>query len=240
MYNKVTFFFLFTTLLIANGETGCNAIIDDEPKGCSTKDILKTIGSESSLLDQKDDSILVEKQKNIKITKDFFSLKVIHNEHETLIQRVPMQDIDSCPPFCIEPLLIKDVKTVAELETLEFIGKLKEKKARLLIDVRSNKVYKKETIPGAISLPLHMINDASPYQEEVLKLLGAKKLLTGDKKSKWYFPDAQYLLIFGQSATNNEASTFIKKLIKVGYPASKILYYRGGILSWKSLGLTLI
>ena len=239
MYNKLTFFFLFSTLVSANSETGCNAIIDDEPKGCSTENILKTMSS--SILNKKeDDSSLIVKQKNIKITKDLFSLNVMHNEHETLIQRVPMKGIDSCPPFCIEPLTIKNVKTVAELETLEFIGKLKEKKAHLMIDVRSHKVYKKETIPGATSLPLSMIKDKSPYQEEVLKLLGAKKLLTASEKSKWYFPDAQSLLIFGQSATSNEASTFIRKLMELGYPASKILYYRGGVLSWKSLGLTLI
>ena len=228
MHIKIPLFFLFSSLLSANGDVGCNAIIDDAQKGCSIENILN----------KKEDLKFVIREENIYITKEQLSIKVIHNEHETLIQRVPMKDANSCPPFCIEPLSIEGVQTVAELETLAFIEKLKEKKARLLIDVRSNKAYRKETIPGAISLPSHMIEDKSPYQEEVLKLLGAKKLLSS--KEKWYFPDGQFLLIFGQSATNNEASGVVKQLLKLGYPAKKILYYRGGIASWRAMGLSVI
>jgi rhodanese-related sulfurtransferase len=238
IYHKLFLLSSLSLFLYSADELGCNAILDTEPKGCSVDNILSN--PSSSILNTKDNLSLIVKQENINITKNLLFVKVLHNEYETLIQRRPTKEVHSCPPFCIEPLFIEGVQTVAELETLEFIEKLKEKKARLLIDVRSNKAYKKETIPGSISLPLHMIQDKSPYQEKVLKLLGAKKLVTKNRNSKWYFPNAQFLLIFGQSATNNEASNFVKKLLELGYPEAKILYNRGGLESWKQMGLSVI
>jgi rhodanese-related sulfurtransferase len=174
------------------------------------------------------------------ITEKLFSVDVLHDGQEILIERTPKKEIESCPPFCIQAMTIKNVVTVAEVETLEFIKNLKEKKARLLIDVRANGEYKKYTIPGSINLPSSMLEDRSPYQEEVLKLLGAKKINNKKSNTKWYFKNTQLLLIFGASATTQEAATVVKKLLELGYPSSKILYYRGGIASWEALGLTLL
>jgi 3-mercaptopyruvate sulfurtransferase SseA len=131
------------------------------------------------------------------------------------------------------------VVTVAELEVLDFINRLKEKKARLLIDIRENNFYKEGTIPGAINLPSSMLKDESKYQIEVLKLLGAKRNNT-KSNLKWSFTNALSLLIFGSSATSDDASSSVKKLLELGYPSSKLLYYRTGFQSWKALGLTII
>ena len=232
--------FLATVFLVANSEVGCNAIIDEEPVGCSTDNILHD--TQKSILENSNE-LSTSKDNNTQsmyITEKILSVEVMHDDHTVLIERTSLNNIKSCPPFCIEPLTIKDVITVGELETLAFIEKLKEKKGKLLIDVRENKVYKFKTIPGAINLPSYMLKDKSLYQEDVLKLLGAKKKLGNKSKNKWYFKEAYSLLIFGQSATYNDASTVIKKLLTLGYPHSKIFYYRGGIESWNAMGLTLI
>jgi rhodanese-related sulfurtransferase len=39
-------------------------------------------------------------------------------------------------------------------------------------------------------------------------------------------------------ASRTRSPTTIKGLLKIGYPAHKILWYRGGMQDWESLGLT--
>jgi rhodanese-related sulfurtransferase len=216
----------------------------DSEMGCSISDLLQA--PKSSLLENIEESNCTEseepKMTKTGITENLVSIDVLHETKLIVIEREMNNNEMTCPPFCIEPMNIKDVVTVAELEVLTFIDKLKEKKARLLIDVRENSAYNKATIPGAINLPFSMLKDKSKYQEEVLKLLGAKlnKKSSNSKnhKLKWSFKNAQSLLIFGGSAMSSEASSSIMKLLELGYPSSKIFYYRSGIKSWKMLGLT--
>jgi len=231
---------LLTVGPLAKDEVGCE-VITEEPVGCSIDNILHH--SKNNVLDV-EPSVVREKndiaKKNINISKQLHTVAVVHDKHEVLIQRHPTHDTPSCPPFCIEPLSIEGVRTVAELATLAFIKKIEEKKSRLLIDIRKSKLYKQSTIPGAINLPFSMLADESIYQEEVLKLLGAKKIVNKQSKERWYFKDTPSLLIFGQNASSSGASSSIKKLIELGYPKAKLLYYRGGIDSWKAMGLTTI
>jgi len=207
-------------------EVGCQAILNGEKKECS----------EATILTQKSNIADTPSESYIAIGKDMLSVKTKHLDNNITIVRASTKLAPTCPPFCIEPLTIEGVKSVAELETLSFIKKAHQKKGRLLIDVRENKRYKKETIPSAINLPYSMIDEKSPYRKEVLKLLGA--VIKLDKK--WYFKNVQLLLIFGESFFSPEASSMIKELIKLGYPKDKILYYRGGIQSWKLSGLLLL
>jgi len=225
---KYFIFFTFIPILFADSEMGC-----------SISGLLQA--SKNSLLENKRDSNCtksINKEASLghsttAISKQLMSVKVYHEQVEVLIERELLNGNSTCPPFCIEPMQIKEVRTVGELEVLAFIDKLKEKKARLLIDVRENNFYAEGTIPGAINLPFSMLKDGSKYQAEVLGLLGAKF-----NKLKWSFKKAQRLLIFGSSATSPEASNSVKKLLELGYPSPKLYYYRGGVSSWKALGLT--
>lgn len=216
-------------------------VLNQASVGCSIDGILNP--SKKSMIDGQKlttPKCLKAKDKTIKISENIVSVEVLHEAHEVLIQRTVKEERQSCPPFCIQPLSIQGVTTVGELEALAFIEKLKETKAGLLIDVRTNKLYRESTIPSAINLPFSMLENHNIYQEEVLKLLGAKKIVNKKLPSQWYFKDTLTLLVFGQSATTNDASFVINKLIKLGYPNAKILYYRGGIASWKAMGLTTI
>lgn len=218
-----------SVFLFADGETGCNVVFNNEPLGCTDQNPL-----DKKMMDvftSEVQEVTIKEEMNI--TESLHQVKVLHQEKEVFIKRKISSDSLSCPPFCIEPMKIASVETVGEIETLAFIVKLKEKKSRLLIDVRENKAYKKGTIPGAINLPASMLEDKSLYQSEVLTLLGAVK-----DKGKWKFKNAHSLLIFGQSASTKEARVVIEKLLSFGYAETKLLFYRAGMTSWNSLGLT--
>ena len=128
---------------------------------------------------------------------------------------------------------IEGVKTVGELEILNFIQELKKEEAKLLIDIRTSKEYKEHTIPSAINIPHTMLKSKSKYQKKVLTLLGGEK-----DGEKWNFRHIPILLIFGTNEESPEASHVIRTLLKFSYPSEKILFYRAGIDSWKRLGLT--
>ena len=223
--------FIFSYGLYA--DTGCQAVINNKPEGCKADSLLST--QPSSSLETPSVST-PSKDVTMKITEKLSSVEVIHLGEEMIISREATTEQQTCPPYCIQPMNIDGIKTIGELEALSFIGKLKEKKSRLVIDTRESRAYKKETIPGAINLPYTMLLDKSPYQKKVLELLGSGRKM----KRKWFFKHPHQLLIFGENAFSSTASNAIHELIKLGYPKDKILYYRGGIGAWKASGLTLI
>ena len=199
--------------------------------GCTISSLVKS--TTNPFTQENNCSNALSKEKTTKISEQLTSVKVLHENVEVLIEREIVDNKFTCPPFCIQPMKIEEVKTVGELEALAFIDKLKEKKSRLLIDVRESVDYEKATIPGAINLPFSMFSDGSKYQKEILKLLGGKKV-----NNKWIFKNPQILLVFGKNVISNEASSMIKKLVEFGYPTNKLLFYRSGFESWKHLGLT--
>ena len=227
---KILIIMLFIIDLLM-ADMGCNVLIGEKSQACK----------ESSVLNQEQNIHFVSSSKekfelkSINITEKLVGVDTQHLEHEITIERTSSSLAPSCPPFCIEPMKIKGVKTVGELELLAFIQEVEKKRDGLLLDVRKNSKYKENTIPSAINLPYEMLMKDSPYQKEVLKSLGAKKVKRG-----WFFKNPQKLLIFGESSFSPEASNAVKELLKLGYPTHKVLYYRGGILSWKASGLTLI
>ena len=232
MVKTVTFLACTTYLLIA--DVGCNVLIGEKNKTCQESTVLtqeKESLFESSLTEEPK----IELEHNtINITEKLVSVDTQHLDHNITIERASTTVL-SCPPFCIQPMKIEKIETVGELEVLAFIEKSQRKKHRLLIDVRTHQEYNNETIPGAINLPYKMLTKESPYQEAVLKILGAKKIKNG-----WLFKEPQQLLIFGESLFSPEAAKAIRQLVKLGYPKKKLFYYRGGITSWKVAGLTLI
>lgn len=209
-------------------EMGCSVTHQGkDEEGCSI--------SSGLLYDTSSKTLSTHNQsRKIPITQELVEVSVEHQKQALIIERTMSDDNKSCPPFCIQPLVIQGVKNVAELEVLMFIESFKDKKSQLLVDVRSAQSYKKSTIPGATNIPFSMLSGESPYRERILSLLGGKK-----SSQKWYFKNPQTLLIFSHDAADFRASKTIKILLELGYPANKLLYYREGVESWKRLGLTL-
>ncbi len=142
------------------------------------------------------------------------------------------------PPFDIQPFEpIKGVKTVTELDVIEFIKDQVSENEGLLIDARVPTWYKNSTIPGALNVPFSILSTDKddPFVEQILTVFGAEK--DGDS---WDFSDAQNLLIFANGPWSAQGIEAIKSLIKLGYPKDKLLYYRGGMQFWQIVGLTTI
>jgi rhodanese-related sulfurtransferase len=112
----------------------------------------------------------------------------------------------------VQPMqLAPGVRTVAELEVIEHI-----KRDQPLIDTRLEEFLDRGTIGGARNIPheriLEHLADLDPGQETVFFCNGPQCTAT---------PDA------------------IRQLLRRGYPPQAILYYRGGIHDWMTLGFPL-
>ena len=237
LYFKVLFYGLLSIVYLHANDvqlSDCLSNNAEEEMGCSIASILE---KQPPIFRIREEKPLPKKTSNelvLKITKTLTQIRVRHEDKELLIQRTTKKRNHTCPPFCIQPMNIEKVKSVGELEVLEFIKVLKKKKSKLLIDARSNTRYRTHTIPGAINIPFTMLKDGNRYQKKVLTLLGAKQ-----HSNQWDFSKVPTLLIFGHSDEESQANQAIKSLLKLSYPANRILYYRGGLSAWKRLGLTL-
>ncbi len=143
-----------------------------------------------------------------------------------------------CPPFCIQPITpVEGVHNIEELELINFIQEKIPSKKGLLIDARLKNWYETETIPGAINIPFDIVNSDDPkVTERLFELLGAKKR----KDGTFDFRSAKELAVFCNGVWCGQSPHFIRGIMKHGYPANKIYYYRSGFQGWKLLGLTTV
>lgn len=172
---------------------------------------------------------------DVKISGKMNSVVVKGTEGSVTIMRDQNQDATinpkfaktsrACPPFCIQPMQVAPgVTTVGELELLEFV-----KSGGVMIDGRTIDGYLEGTIPSAINIP---------YTEMASRLdeIGCAK---GDDK-KWDCKNAQQVLMFCNGPWCGQSPMAIRAMLRESYPAEKILYYRGGMQSWNSFGLTVV
>lgn len=110
----------------------------------------------------------------------------------------------------IQPIQIADgVITVDEIKLNEY-----QEKELPIIDARTVDFYKVSTIPGAKNIPY---NEIVERMDEL------------DKKTPSIF--------FCNGPQCPQSPTAIHNLLEAGFPADKILYYRGGMHDWVTLGL---
>lgn len=168
-----------------------------------------------------------------------------------------------CPPFCIHPMqAAPGVGTVGEIEVLEFLRTKVATNKGLLVDARTPSWHKKGTIPGSVNIPFTVFADPDPENEKLwgtLQSLGVvrKKPDTSFKdslksvlsffgqsnieESKVFdFSNAKTLLLFCNGPWCDQSPRAIKGLRKIGYPADKLHYYRGGMQNWLIMGLNTV
>ncbi len=188
-----------------------------------------------------------EQNSTVNITADVPSVTVDHRGTEIKIQRI--QDVENklvddfsktsrpCPPFCIHPMQAAEgVQTYGEIELLNFLQNEVASGKGLLIDARMPKWYETETIPASINIPFVVFTHPSAKREHILELLGGVKKGSGE----YDFTNAKYLCLFCNGPWCDQSPRAIHGLIKSGYPAEKLAYYRGGMQAWKSFGLTTV
>jgi len=184
----------------------------------------------------------------VKITKDIPYLYINHMGQKIKIDRIQdtnnllMDDYTKtsrvCPPFCINTTNVnKDVKTVAEVEIVHFLRDKVSKGSGLVVDARLKSWYELETIPSAINIPFTMFqSDDRKVAKKVFKLLGMKV----KKDGKWNFDNVKELTVFCNGIWDEQSRHLIEGMLKFGFPADKIFYYRSGFQGWKLLGLTTV
>jgi len=141
----------------------------------------------------------------------------------------------ACPPFCIHPLIAAPgVKTLGEIELLEFLEQTVAQQKGFLIDTRSPAEFRAGSIPGAVNIPFATLTATNPFRNEILVALGATK-----KGKKWDYSKAVDLALYCNGPWCDQSPQAIRNLIVAGYPVSKLKYYRGGMQLWNILGLTI-
>lgn len=186
----------------------------------------------------------------VNITKEIDSVKVNHNGKMITVQRDQNTEatIDpayaktsrACPPFCAQPMQVAEgIVTIGEVEVIAFMSQSLNDGSGLLIDARTPDWYQKGTIPGSVNIPFTQLDSRFGADEltieEILERFGA---INNDEQ--WDFTEAKTLVLWCNGPWCGQSPTAIRALMKMGYPAEKLRYYRGGMQSWKIFGLTTI
>ncbi|MEX0970521.1 MAG: rhodanese-like domain-containing protein [Paracoccaceae bacterium] len=129
----------------------------------------------------------------------------------------------ACPAFCIQPNTpAEGVTTIAELELIEML----QDPQAVVVDSRTPDWFSDGTIPGAINIPFDVAIDN-------LGQLGCEPDFDG-----WDCTAATKVALFCNGLWCGQSPTAIRFMIGAGYPAERIFYYRGGMQTWRLLGLT--
>ena len=188
----------------------------------------------------------------VKITGDLGSITVKHNGKDVVIQR--NQNVENtinpafaktsreCPPFCVNPMqLAPGVETIAELEMLDYLKNMSAgDKSILVIDSRTPDWVERGTIPGAVNIAWTKLNPAKGASPLDIADIMTKEFGVKEMEGLWDFSGAKTLVMFCNGAWCGQSPNNIQNLLKFGYPPSKIKWYRGGMQSWESLGLTTV
>ncbi|TYB83701.1 rhodanese-like domain-containing protein [Oceaniovalibus sp. ACAM 378] len=174
-------------------------------------------------------------ENQVGITKDMPSVTVQTDNGMVQIDRVQdtKNQIDGewaltsrpCPDFCIQPHSpAEGVTTIGELELIEML----QDPEAVVVDSRTRDWFAGGTIPGAINIPY-------TYVVDELAQLGCEPDFDG-----WDCAEAKPVALFCNGVWCGQSPTAIRNMIKAGYPANRIFYYRGGMQGWRLLGLTMI
>ncbi len=192
-----------------------------------------------------------------KITPSLASVDVIHKGKKVRIERNQDQDhlipapynktTRGCPPFCIQPMrVVPGVETIGELEVLGYLKRIASgDQSVLVVDSRTPDWILRGTIPGAVNIPWNKINvDVGDFDigtsAETLDAIMEKQFGAIHEANGWDFSKAKTLVLFCNGMWCPQSSVNIKTLRKLGYPASKLKWYRGGMQDWISVGLTTV
>ena len=206
------------------------------------------IGAQAAEAEEEKATKIGSKGHEVNITADLPYLDVQHEGKTIRIERNQntshklrnsfAKTSRKCPPFCINPIELEgDIQTMGELEILHFLDNEVRKNKGLLIDARMPAFYEKGTIPGSVNIPFTVLTKGleSKHTVKILQLLGAT-----EKEGKWDFSKVRELSLFCNGLWCGQSAAAIRNLVKLGYPAEKLFWYRGGMQAWQSLGLTVI
>ncbi|MGD8678692.1 MAG: rhodanese-like domain-containing protein, partial [Chromatiales bacterium] len=151
-----------------------------------------------------------------------------------------------CPPFCIQPIVLAPgVETLGEVEMIHYVKKMSEGENILVVDSRTPDWVERGTIPGAKNIPWTKLNPAKGATTEgiievMTKEFGAKlaegadaftvdeAVAEGNASKAFDYSQAKTLVMFCNGMWCGQSPNNILNLLKFGYPAEKLKWYRGG------------
>lgn len=130
-----------------------------------------------------------------------------------------------CPNFCIQPMTPADgVTTIGELELIAML----QDPAAMVIDSRVETNFEGGAIPGAVNIPYTQAADRLDELGCEIDFDGF--ICEGDA--------VKSVALYCNGPWCGQSPTAARRMIKAGFPAEKISYYRGGMQVWRMLGLT--
>ena len=199
-------------------------------------------GGEATYKNSKDEekTIVIKREKKDECKEVAFEPKVVYGGEHQVADSVNSNCKRAFVTYMgkIAPMKFSDkVETYGEVEVLDFIEKAKNDKTMMLVDSRTENWFFHETIPSAVNVPyIYMKQSQYPDEfEEYLEILGVKKV-----NGKYDFSNAKTILMFCNGAWCGQSPESMKALTAIGYPEEKLKWYRGGMQSWLSLGLTTV
>lgn len=196
-------------------------------------------------------SVVTAAQKlEVGITPDLSVASVKHNGKDVQIMRDQDQKATvapafaktsrKCPPFCIQPSsLAPGVETIGEVEVIDYAVRMSQgDDSIVLVDSRTPDWVARGTIPSAKNLPWTKLNPAKGADPISIAEIMEEEFGARQQEGLWDFSEAKTAVMFCNGMWCGQSPNNIKNLLRFGYPAEKIKWYRGGMQDWAILGLT--
>lgn len=209
------------------------------------------------------------KGKPVGITPKLADISVMHNgkavkvardqDNSATVDPAFAKTSRPCPPFCIQPMSLGEgIETIGEVEVIDYAKKLSDgDKNIVLVDSRTPDWVAKGTIPSAVNVSwVELTPKKGATTEGIMKVMADQfgvtvakgkddvdvdeAIAAGDTSKVLDFSNAKTLVMFCNGMWCGQSPASIAALRKFGYPADKIKYFRGGMQTWKILGLTTV
>lgn len=140
-----------------------------------------------------------------------------------------------------QPMIIAEgVETLGEQEFIEYMKKAQTDSNIAIIDSRKPGWFARLRIPGAVNVPFTNFNEKETAIEMMEDEMGVEVKDNGELD----FTNAKTLALYCNGYWCGQTPGMVSRakfaLLKMGYPAEKIKYYRGGMQAWTSLGFTVV
>ena len=185
------------------------------------------------------------------ITPELSSVEVLHKGKPVKIERnqdnkntiVADYALTSrpCPRFCIRPMkLAPGVETIGELEMIDYLVAAGKPGSNILeIDSRTPDWVEKGTIPGSVNIPWTLLKEDTSDPLTIAGIL-EERFGARDEDGLWNYSEVKTVVLYCNGMWCGQSPRNIMTMLKYGYPADKIKWYRGGMQNWTALGLTTV
>ena len=179
----------------------------------------------------------------VEITKDGSTHTIMRNQdEENTVSAAFAKTSRKCPPFCIQPAqLAPGVETIGEVEMIGYLKQMSDgDDSILVIDSRTPDWVSRGTIPGAVNIPWTSLNPDKGADPISIGEIMTSQFNVKELEGLWDYSDCRTLVMFCNGMWCGQSPNNIKNLLKFGYPADKIKWYRGGMQDWEILGLSTV